>query len=85
MQPTFNLPGFGWWPMVYSTIVAVLFIILHLVLMKCVWADGQRLRLGGRTTVVLTPFAWALAALMRGLLGVAFYWLAHYSSFVRKD
>jgi uncharacterized membrane protein (DUF4010 family) len=81
---TFNFPGMGGLSVAISMLVGIAFIVLQILFMVCVWNDGKRLEQSGRPTVVLTPFAWGLAALLTGLMAVALYWVAHYSSFARK-
>lgn len=58
--------------------------LLHILFMVCLWNDAQRLREQGRPTGVLSPFVWGFAALLLGLVVVAFYWLVHYSRFARQ-
>ena len=69
--------GFSIW----TTIVALAAIAVQVLFTICIWNDTQRLKALGRDTVLLTPFAWAGAALVAGLAAVALYWLVHYSSF----
>ena len=85
MTSLFSLDVFG----AYSHIVVISFtvaiLVLHVFFMICVWNDASERRLEERTTVVLSPLVWGLAALVFGLVAVAFYWLCHYSTFSRSD
>ena len=75
----------GWLSVFISILIGVIFIVLHLSFMVCIWKDGNRLEKGGRPTAVLTPFVGGLAALLTGLMAVGLYWVAHYSRFARKS
>ena len=60
-------------------------VLAHILFAACIWKDASTLGGLGHPTMVLTPFAWALAGLVFGLMGVALYWLCHYSSFRHRD
>lgn len=68
-----------------AAVFAVAMVIMHVSFAVCVFNDAGRLRWQGRSIVVLSPFVWGLAALVLGLMGVAFYWLCHYSRFSRLE
>lgn len=72
-----------------APVVTLLFLLaaglLHFMAMVCVLGDANRLRERGRSTVILTPFVWALAALIGGLIAVGLYWLFHHSRLAGRD
>ena len=68
-----------------AVIFAIAMIVMHITFAVCISKDTARLRERNQPVVVLTPFAWGLAALVLGLIAVAFYWLCHYSRFIKRD
>ena len=86
MEPfRINFSGLGELTGVFSLLFLGATALLHILFAVCIWNDASRLRERGQSTVVLTPFAWGLAALLMGLVAVALYWICHYSRFVRRD
>jgi cell division protein FtsX len=85
MTPQSMLPAFGQLGGLIAAIFALAMFVMHILFAVCICNDTSRLREQKRLVVVLTPFAWTLAALVLGLIAVAFYWLCHYSSFSRTD
>ena len=85
IKTNFYLSGLGPFSAVIPELIAIAFVVLHILFMCCIMNDAKRLQQGGRSTAVLTPFAWGLAAALLGLMAVALYWVAHYSTFARKD
>jgi hypothetical protein len=60
-------------------------IILNLIFAVAIFIDARRLRQTNCPTRFVPPVLWALTALGAGLLGVALYWMIHYSTLKRKD
>jgi amino acid transporter len=85
MTPQFAIPALGSLGGLFAVTFAAAIILLHILFAVCIASDMTRLRERGRPIIILTPFLWAFAALMLGLVAVAFYWLCHYSRFTRKD
>ena len=75
----------AWLTALLSVLLGVAFILMHVLFMVGIWHDCRRLENSGRPPAVLSPLAWALAGLLTGLMGVALYWLAHYSRFARAN
>lgn len=85
MPLSFNLPELGGSGGIFGFLIVVATIELHILFAVCIWNDASQRRLEERRVVILTDFTWALAALLLGLIAVAFYWLCHYSEFVKRD
>jgi hypothetical protein len=69
----------------FSTVFIMGMILMQIMFGVCIWRDANQRLIGGRPLILLTPFVWALAALLSGLLGVAFYWVCHYSRFYKIE
>ena len=82
---TLNLSWLGQLGQIFGVILIAAMILMHIMFAICIWQDASQRRIGGRPLVLLTPFVWALAALLLGLLGVAFYWVCHHSRFYRIE
>lgn len=85
MTPQIFFPALGPLGSLVAALFAVAMVILHVALAVSVSQDTGRLRSQNRAVVVLSPFAWTLAALVLGLAAVALYWICHYSRFGRKE
>jgi hypothetical protein len=85
MNLPFAFPALGPLAGLFAVLFALGMILLHITLAYCLVGDTDRLRAQGRPVMVLTPFAWSLAALLLGLVAVAFYWVCHYSRFARTE
>jgi cell division protein FtsX len=81
----FMFPALGSLGVLIAAIFSIAMIVMHITFAVCISKDTARLREQNRLVVVLTPFVWGLAALVLGLIAVAFYWLCHYSKFSRLD
>lgn len=59
--------------------------VVNVIFTAGVLSDGERLRKGGRDTVIAPYWAWAMATLLGGVFAAAVYWLLHHSTFVNND
>ena len=82
---TINFSGLGELGGLVTFLFIAATVLLHILFTFCIAVDVNRLREQGRTTVLLMPFAWALSALLLGLVAVAFYWVCHHSNFIKQD
>lgn len=82
---TLNLSWLGQIGQIFGILLIAAMILMHILFAVCVRRDAGRRLNETRPLVLLTPFVWALAALLLGLVGVAFYWLCHYSRFYRTE
>lgn len=57
-----------------------LYVILGIVLAQATANDVDRLREAGREPHLLGSVGWAFFVLITNVVGVAFYWVMHYSS-----
>lgn len=64
---------------VFTTIAVVLSFILHCILAYAVYQDAQRLDRMPSRLFLVGPILWSLITLLSGVLGLAIYWLVHYS------
>jgi hypothetical protein len=85
MTPLLLAPALGQFGNFFIVVLAVAVIIFHFLLMMGVMDDATRLKELGKPVIILTPRVWSFAALLMGLLAVAFYWLCHYSRFARRE
>jgi hypothetical protein len=65
--------------------MAIVAVVLHFIFSLCIWNDAGKLKMAGRSSVIMPPLVWGLAAFVLGLIVVVVYWLFHYSSFRGKD
>jgi hypothetical protein len=82
---TLNVSWLGSLGPVFGIFLITAMIVMHVLFAVCIKRDADLRRIGGRPLVLLTPFVWALAALLLGLVGVAFYWVCHHSRFYRIE
>jgi hypothetical protein len=80
-----NLSWLGQFSQLFGIVVVAALILMQIMLGNCIWRDANQRQTAGRPLVLLTPFVWMLVALLLGLLGVAFYWVCHYSRFYRPE
>lgn len=64
-----------------ATVVGIVFVLaLHVILAQAVANDVDKLHTSGRRPRFLGSAGWPFAALVLGLVTVAFYWAVHYST-----
>jgi hypothetical protein len=66
---------FGWW---------ILLAALHVVIGAYIYLDAVGYERSYTATILLPSWAWGLAALVSGVLGLLAYWLIHYSALAPK-
>ena len=63
-----------------AIVVMCLYVVLSIVLAQATANDVDRLRESGREPQMLGSVGWALLVLVTNVVGVAMYWVMHYSS-----
>lgn len=63
-----------------SSVIGVLSLILNCILAYAVNQDAQRLCRMPSHLFLVGPIIWSLLTLVSGVVGLAIYWLVHYSS-----
>jgi hypothetical protein len=84
-QLSLNFPALGAIDGSFGFLLIAATVVLHVLFAGCVLKDAHLRVAKQQPVIILTCFTWALAALMLGLIAVAFYWLCHYSRFYRKE
>jgi hypothetical protein len=79
------IAGLGSLGGLFGIIIVIATIVLHILFAVCVWNDASQRRQKNQPLMILTDFTWSLAALLLGLVAVAFYWLCHYSRFFKRE
>ena len=85
MNTQFIIPAFGQLSVPLVLLFALAMVVLHILFAVCIANDMGQFQKRGRPIIVLTPFLWTFAALLLGLIVMAFYWLCHYSRLTRRD
>jgi cell division protein FtsX len=88
MQNNIALPyfaGLGSLGGLFGIIIVIATIVLHILFAVCIWNDASQRLQKNQPLIILTDFTWSLAALLLGLVAVAFYWLCHYSRFFKRE
>ena len=65
-------------------LVVVVKALVGLIFAGAVAKDGGKLQKLGQNTLLVSPYTWAFATLVGGVVIAAIYWFMHYSSLTRK-
>lgn len=68
------------WSAFLAALPSIFLLALHLWLSVLVWADARVVNDSKGGAFLRVPALWGFIALVTGILGLALYWLVHYSS-----
>lgn len=67
----------------FQWIMIIVNIIIHLLFAGAVARDAGRLEQLGHRTALVSPYTWAFATLLGGVITAAIYWFIHHSTLTR--
>jgi len=67
----------------FQWILLMVNIIIHLLFAGAVAKDAGRIDQLGQRTALVSPYTWAFATLLGGVITAAIYWFIHHSTLTR--
>jgi hypothetical protein len=70
----------AWLSSIFTPIIWILTIVIHVIFAGAVARDGGMLHQRGTGTMLVGPIVWAFAVLLGGVFVAGMYWLIHHSA-----